>query len=51
MQHKCKNTDDIIACIPNKDYEGYVNDICTGFMPWAKVDTYAADDKIEDKSA
>jgi len=45
-QHKCKNTIDRIACVPNGKYEEYVNQICDGDMPWAKVDIYPADDDL-----
>ena len=38
MQQRCNNDIDTIACIPNRDYLVYVKDICSGNMPWAKVD-------------
>ena len=38
MQHKCKNDINTIACIPNREYDKYVEQICIGDMPWATVD-------------
>jgi hypothetical protein len=43
-QHKCPSNNNVIACIPSMNYHNFIEDICKGDMPWAKIDVFPEDD-------